>query len=73
MSTTIKELNDRLTKQPYMAGYTPSVEDERIFKDIFGDNINTIQWVARMASYYPVERLNMPSGEKNTESDSYEK
>ncbi|CBZ24038.1 hypothetical protein LMXM_08_0050 [Leishmania mexicana MHOM/GT/2001/U1103] len=56
---SIKELNDRLTKQPYVSGYTPSVDDERLFREIFGDNVNVVQWAARMATYYPSERAKM--------------
>ncbi|KAG5505043.1 hypothetical protein JKF63_04490 [Porcisia hertigi] len=56
MTFIIKELNDRLTKQPYVSGYTPTAEDERLFRETFGDNVNVIQWAARMATYYPSER-----------------
>ncbi|KAK7201828.1 hypothetical protein NESM_000249800 [Novymonas esmeraldas] len=57
--TSIKELNDRLTKQPYVSGYTPSVDDEKLFREIFGDNVNVVQWAARMATYHPSERAKM--------------
>ncbi|KPI90672.1 hypothetical protein ABL78_0268 [Leptomonas seymouri] len=56
---SIKELNDRLTKQPYISGYTPSSEDEKLFLQVFGENTNVIQWAARMATYYPSEREKM--------------
>ncbi|KAG5485062.1 hypothetical protein GH5_07505 [Leishmania sp. Ghana 2012 LV757] len=54
--TSIKDLNDRLTKQPYVSGYMPSVDDEVLFSEIFGDNVKVMQWAARMATYYPSER-----------------
>ncbi|AYU76306.1 hypothetical protein conserved [Leishmania donovani] len=56
---SIKELNDRLTKQPYVSGYTPSADDAKLFNEIFGDNVNVVQWAARMATYYPSERSKM--------------
>lgn len=55
----MKDLNDRLTKQSYMAGYVPSDEDQKFFKQIFGENKHVIQWAARMATYYPNERAAM--------------
>ena len=71
--SSIKELNDRLTKQPYVSGYTPSAEDEKLFRQVFGDNVNVIQWAARMATYYPSERAKMqpvpPETEDSTESE----
>lgn len=57
--TSIKELNDKLTKEPYVSGYTPSVDDEKLFREIFGNNSNVIQWAARMSTYYPSERAKM--------------
>ncbi|CAJ1017557.1 hypothetical protein, conserved [Leishmania lindenbergi] len=56
---SFKELNDRLTKQSYVSGYTPSTDDEKLFREIFGDNAKVVQWAARMATYYPSERANM--------------
>ncbi|CAD2217094.1 hypothetical protein AGDE_03626 [Angomonas deanei] len=71
MSVSIKDLNDKLTKQPYVSGYTPSRDDEKAFKQIFGDNVNVIQWASRMASYYPVEREQMAAeSNKRSETDS---
>lgn len=58
--SAIKELNERLTKQPYISGYTPSAEDEKLFRQIFGENTSVIQWAARMSTYYPSERAKMP-------------
>eukprot|EP00331_Platyophrya_macrostoma_P021275 CAMPEP_0176446744 /NCGR_PEP_ID=MMETSP0127-20121128/24517_1 /TAXON_ID=938130 /ORGANISM="Platyophrya macrostoma, Strain WH" /LENGTH=80 /DNA_ID=CAMNT_0017832855 /DNA_START=40 /DNA_END=278 /DNA_ORIENTATION=- len=53
---SLKELNGRLTAQPFLAGYTVSQEDAKAFAEMFGNNINVIQWAARMASYYQAER-----------------
>lgn len=72
--STIKELNDRLTKQSYISGYTPSADDEKLFRQIFGENTNVIQWAARMSTYYPSERAKMqpipPATADETESDN---
>ncbi|KAG5485734.1 hypothetical protein LSCM1_07145 [Leishmania martiniquensis] len=57
--TSIKDLDDRLTKQPYVSGYIPSADDEILFREIFGDNVKVMQWAARMATYYPSERAKM--------------
>ncbi|KAG8340953.1 EF 1 guanine nucleotide exchange domain [Trypanosoma vivax] len=54
--STLKELNGRLGAQPYVAGFTPSKEDARIFSEMFGSNTNVMQWAARMAAYYQAER-----------------
>ena len=53
---SLKELNGKLTNTPYIAGFTPSKEDAALFKELFGENPATIQWAARMASYYQSER-----------------
>jgi elongation factor 1-beta len=53
---SLKELNGRLTSQPFLSGYTVSQEDAKTFAELFGNNINVIQWAARMASYYQAER-----------------
>ncbi|GET86134.1 hypothetical protein, unknown function [Leishmania tarentolae] len=72
---SIKELNDRLTKQPYVSGYTPSVDDEKLFREIFGENVNVVQWAARMATYYPSERAKMqpiPADSEDTSEMRYD-
>jgi len=53
---SLKELNGKLTNQPFLAGYVPSKEDAAAFKEMFGNNTAVIQWAARMASYYQSER-----------------
>jgi elongation factor 1-beta len=53
---SLKEINGRLTSQPFVSGYSPSQEDTKTFAELFGNNVNVIQWVARMASYYQAER-----------------
>ncbi|CAG9569302.1 hypothetical protein LMJF_08_0050 [Leishmania major strain Friedlin] len=68
--TSIKELNDRLTKQPYVSGYTPSTDDAKLFSEIFGDNVNVVQWAARMATYYPSERAKMQPAPVESEDSS---
>ncbi|KAH9582033.1 Translation elongation factor EF1B [Trypanosoma melophagium] len=60
--STLKELNGRLTAQPYVAGYSPSQEDARIFAEMFGSRTAVIEWVARMAAYYQAERDQLASG-----------
>ncbi|CBZ25987.1 putative translation elongation factor 1-beta [Leishmania mexicana MHOM/GT/2001/U1103] len=68
--STLKEVNGRLNAQPFVAGFSPSSEDARIFSEMFGNHPNVIQWVARMASYYQAERdemLNAGSEKKATE------
>lgn len=52
----VKELNGRLTSQPYAAGFTPSNEDAKAFAEMFGNNNAVIQWAAQMAAYYQSER-----------------
>lgn len=52
----VKELNGRLTSQPYAAGFTPSNEDAKAFTEMFGNNNAVIQWAAQMAAYYQSER-----------------
>ena len=52
----IKEVNGRLTNQPYVAGFTPSNEDAKLFAEMFGNNATVVQWAAQMASYYNSER-----------------
>ena len=52
----IKEVNGRLTNQAYVAGFTPSSEDAKLFAEMFGNNATVIQWAAQMASYYQSER-----------------
>jgi elongation factor 1-beta len=54
--STLKEVNGRLSAQPFVSGFSASSEDARIFEEMFGSNKNVIQWVARMASYYQAER-----------------
>lgn len=68
---SLRDLNERLTKQSYVAGYAPSTEDEKYFKAIFGDNLNVVQWAARMASYYPSERKQMKPKASGDESMNY--
>jgi len=53
---SVKEINGRLTSQPFVSGFSPSQEDAKTFAELFGNNVNVIQWVARMASYYQAER-----------------
>ncbi|CAG9583663.1 putative translation elongation factor 1-beta [Leishmania major strain Friedlin] len=68
--STLKEVNGRLNTQPFVSGFSPSSEDARIFNEMFGSNVNVIQWVARMASYYQAERdeiLNAGTEKKATE------
>eukprot|EP01084_Bolivina_argentea_P305665 528064_1 len=55
MATT-HALNGKLTATPYVAGFQPSSDDAKAFKEMFGGNTAAIQWAARMASYYSSER-----------------
>jgi len=52
----IKEVNGRLSNQPYVSGFTPSNDDAKLFAEMFGNNNAVIQWAAQMASYYQSER-----------------
>lgn len=62
--STLKELNGRLTAQPYVSGFSPSNQDAKAFQEMFGGNTKVIQWAARMASYYQSERNELVSGPK---------
>ncbi|TPP48260.1 EF-1 guanine nucleotide exchange domain family protein [Leishmania donovani] len=42
--STLKEVNGRLNAQPFVSGFSPSSEDARIFNEMFGSNVNVIQW-----------------------------
>ena len=53
---SLKELNGRLTNQPYVSGFVPSKDDAATFLELFGNNAAVVQWAARMASYYQAER-----------------
>jgi elongation factor 1-beta len=53
---SLKDLNGRLNTQPFLAGYTVSQEDAKAFAEMFGSNVNVIQWAARMAAYFQAER-----------------
>ena len=53
---SLKELNGRLTSQPFLAGFSVSQEDGKTFAELFGNNINVIQWAARMSAYFQAER-----------------
>jgi elongation factor 1-beta len=53
---SLKELNGRLVSQPFLSGFTVSQEDAKTFAEMFGSNINVIQWAARMAAYFQAER-----------------
>ena len=52
----LHDINQKLIEKPYVAGYTPSSEDTKLFNDIFGKNEAVAQWAARMACYYEAER-----------------
>lgn len=62
--SSLKELNGRLAAQPYVSGFSPSNQDAKAFKEMFGNNTQVIQWAARMASYYQAERAELLSGPK---------
>eukprot|EP00455_Lapot_gusevi_P013003 TRINITY_DN1626_c0_g1_i1.p1 TRINITY_DN1626_c0_g1~~TRINITY_DN1626_c0_g1_i1.p1 ORF type:complete len:208 (-),score=101.97 TRINITY_DN1626_c0_g1_i1:147-770(-) len=53
---SLKDLNGRLNSQPFLAGYTVSQEDAKTLAELFGSNVNVIQWAARMAAYFQAER-----------------
>jgi elongation factor 1-beta len=61
---SLKELNGKLTAQPYVSGFTPSKDDAALFRELFGNNQAVIQWAARMASYYQSERDELLAGPK---------
>ncbi|KAG5463969.1 hypothetical protein LSCM1_00145 [Leishmania martiniquensis] len=54
--SSLKEVNGRLSAQPFVSGFSPSSEDARIFAEMFSNAPNVLQWAARMASYYQAER-----------------
>nr|CCC93726.1 putative translation elongation factor 1-beta [Trypanosoma congolense IL3000] len=60
--STLQEINGRLSAQPYVSGFSPSKEDARIFKEMFGSNTAVAQWAARMAAYYQAERDQLVKG-----------
>lgn len=67
--STLKELNGRLTSQPYVSGFQPSKEDARIFAEMFGDKVHVAQWAARMASYYQSERDALLKSDEKPKAD----
>ena len=60
--SNIKEVNGRLTNQPYVSGFVPSKDDATLFTDIFGANNAVVQWAAQMAAYYATERADILKG-----------
>jgi glutathione S-transferase len=60
-TTPIAELNGALGAANYVAGAAPTAADAQLFKDLFGGNAATLQWAARMASYYDSERAALPA------------
>jgi hypothetical protein len=64
MPATLQQLEARVADKPYMSGYVPSKDDQAILEELFGANTATIQWVARMASYYASERAELALTEK---------
>lgn len=59
MPATLKELEARVADKPYMSGYVPSKDDQAVVEELFGGNAATLQWAARMASYYASERAEL--------------
>lgn len=53
---SLEELNDRLAATPYVAGCTPTSADAALVERLFGNDTVTLQWAARMATYYRCER-----------------
>ncbi|KNH04003.1 translation elongation factor 1-beta [Perkinsela sp. CCAP 1560/4] len=53
---SLSELNKKLTTKPYIDSYVPTAVDDALFTEMFGSNTATIQWAARMASYFSSER-----------------
>ena len=58
----VKEVNGRLTGQPYVSGFHPSKDDAALFTEMFGTNNTVVQWAAQMASYYQSERADFLKG-----------
>lgn len=58
----LKEINGRLTSQPYLSGFSPSTEDAKTFSEMFGTHTAVAQWAARMASYFQAERDEIAGG-----------
>ena len=58
-ATPLKDLEARVADKPYMSGYVPSKDDQAVLEELFGANPATIQWAARMASYYASERAEL--------------
>ena len=61
---SLSELNKKLTGKPYVEGYAPSSADHGLFQEMFGSNTATVQWVARMASYFSSERAQVAKTDK---------
>jgi elongation factor 1-beta len=59
--SNLKEINGRLTSQPYVAGYVASKEDAALFEQMFGAHTAVAQWAARLATYYASERAEILS------------
>jgi elongation factor 1-beta len=60
--SNVKEINGRLSGQPYVQGYAPSKEDAALFTELFGNNNAVVQWAAQLASYYQSERADILKG-----------
>ena len=61
---SLSELNKKLTAKPYVDSYVPTKADYALFTEMFGSNALTIQWVARMASYFSSERAQIAKADK---------
>lgn len=59
MPATLQELEARVADKPYVSGYVPSKDDQTVLEELFGGNTATLQWAARMASYYAAERAEL--------------
>lgn len=53
---SLKELNDKLVTEPFVAGFSASTEDAKAYAEMFGSHTAVAQWAARMASYFQGER-----------------
>jgi FKBP-type peptidyl-prolyl cis-trans isomerase FklB len=53
----LRTIDGKLGARAFVGGSTPSAADARLYRDIFGGNVDVAQWAARMASYYQSERV----------------
>lgn len=63
--THLREINGRLLNQPYVSGFAPSSEDNKLYEEMFSKTPNVARWAATMACYYQSERAQIANPSSN--------